>query len=137
MKGIPPASETTSGRLATANSARISDAVIPAVRAAYRPVKASSTTPVRGPASCSGAPAMTAGYRRRGGVPVRRDGPSAFRWLPDGLPPRRGGSYPAGVIVPSPASASWRAVAYGLAGLLLGVVGGWLAGLLRAPRSAS
>ena len=34
--GIPPASETTSGRLATANSARISDAVMPAVRAANR-----------------------------------------------------------------------------------------------------
>ena len=34
--GMPPASETTSGRLATANSARISEAVIPAVRAAYR-----------------------------------------------------------------------------------------------------
>ena len=34
--GMPPASETTSGRLATANSARISDAVIPAVRAANR-----------------------------------------------------------------------------------------------------
>ena len=34
MFGIPPASETTSGRLATANSARISEAVIPWVRAA-------------------------------------------------------------------------------------------------------
>ena len=33
---MPPASETTSGRLATANSARISDAVMPAVRAANR-----------------------------------------------------------------------------------------------------
>ena len=32
--GMPPASETTSGRLATANSARISEAVMPAVRAA-------------------------------------------------------------------------------------------------------
>ena len=36
MFGIPPASETTSGRLATANSARISEAVMPWVRAAYR-----------------------------------------------------------------------------------------------------
>ena len=36
MLGIPPASETTSGRLATANSARISEAVMPWVRAAYR-----------------------------------------------------------------------------------------------------
>jgi hypothetical protein len=36
MFGIPPASDTTSGRLATANSARISDAVMPLVRAAYR-----------------------------------------------------------------------------------------------------
>ena len=36
MFGIPPASETTSGREATANSARISEAVIPCVRAAYR-----------------------------------------------------------------------------------------------------
>ena len=32
--GIPPASETTSGRLATANSARIWDADMPRVRAA-------------------------------------------------------------------------------------------------------
>jgi hypothetical protein len=32
--GIPPASETTSGRLATANRARISEAVMPSVRAA-------------------------------------------------------------------------------------------------------
>jgi hypothetical protein len=29
MLGIPPASETTSGRLATAKSARIADAVMP------------------------------------------------------------------------------------------------------------
>ena len=36
MLGIPPASETTSGRLATANRARIADAVMPWVRAAYR-----------------------------------------------------------------------------------------------------
>ena len=36
MLGIPPASETTSGREATENRARISEAVIPAVRAAYR-----------------------------------------------------------------------------------------------------
>ena len=36
MFGIPPASETTSGREATANRARISEAVMPAVRAAYR-----------------------------------------------------------------------------------------------------
>ncbi len=36
MFGIPPASETTSGRLATANSARMAEAVIPWVRAAYR-----------------------------------------------------------------------------------------------------
>ena len=36
MLGIPPASETTSGREATANRARISEAVMPAVRAAYR-----------------------------------------------------------------------------------------------------
>ncbi len=34
VNGMPPASETTSGRDATANSARISDAVMPAVRAA-------------------------------------------------------------------------------------------------------
>ncbi len=32
--GIPPANDTTSGRLATENSARISDAVMPAVRSA-------------------------------------------------------------------------------------------------------
>ena len=34
MLGMPPASDTTSGRDATANRARISDAVMPAVRAA-------------------------------------------------------------------------------------------------------
>ena len=34
MFGIPPAKETTSGRLATENSARIADAVMPWVRAA-------------------------------------------------------------------------------------------------------
>ena len=34
MLGIPPASETTSGRLATANSARMAEAVMPWVRAA-------------------------------------------------------------------------------------------------------
>ena len=33
---MPPASETTSGRLATAKSARTSEAVMPAARAAYR-----------------------------------------------------------------------------------------------------
>ena len=36
MLGMPPASETTSGRLATANRARIAEAVMPWVRAAYR-----------------------------------------------------------------------------------------------------
>ena len=36
MFGMPPARETTSGRLATENSARISEAVMPFVRAAYR-----------------------------------------------------------------------------------------------------
>jgi hypothetical protein len=36
MLGIPPASETTSGRLATAKSARIADAVMPCARSAYR-----------------------------------------------------------------------------------------------------
>ena len=34
MYGMPPASETTSGRAATANSARISDATMPRARAA-------------------------------------------------------------------------------------------------------
>ena len=34
MLGIPPARETTSGREATAKRARISEAVMPAVRAA-------------------------------------------------------------------------------------------------------
>ena len=34
--GMPPASETTSGRLATANSARMAEARMPAVRCAYR-----------------------------------------------------------------------------------------------------
>jgi hypothetical protein len=38
MYGDPPARETTSGRLATANSARISDVVIPRTRRAYRSV---------------------------------------------------------------------------------------------------
>ena len=36
MFGMPPASETTSGRLATANRARMAEAVMPWVRAAYR-----------------------------------------------------------------------------------------------------
>ena len=36
MLGMPPARLTTSGRLATENSARISEAVMPLVRAAYR-----------------------------------------------------------------------------------------------------
>ena len=36
MLGIPPASETTSGRLATANRARMAEAVMPCVRSAYR-----------------------------------------------------------------------------------------------------
>ena len=47
MLGMPPASETTSGRDATANSARISEAVIPAVRAAYRSTKESRLVCVR------------------------------------------------------------------------------------------
>ena len=47
MLGMPPASETTSGRDATANSARISEAVIPAVRAAYRSTKESRLACVR------------------------------------------------------------------------------------------
>ena len=36
MLGMPPARETTSGRLATAKRARMAEAVIPWVRAAYR-----------------------------------------------------------------------------------------------------
>ena len=36
MFGMPPASETTSGRLATAKRARMAEAVMPWVRAAYR-----------------------------------------------------------------------------------------------------
>jgi hypothetical protein len=36
MFGMPPASETTSGREATENRARISEAVMPRVRTAYR-----------------------------------------------------------------------------------------------------
>ena len=48
MFGIPPASETTSGRLATENSARISEAVIPGVRAAYRSAGGTELEPVRG-----------------------------------------------------------------------------------------
>jgi hypothetical protein len=35
---MPPASETTSGRLATANSARISETAMPRIRCAYRSV---------------------------------------------------------------------------------------------------
>ena len=38
MYGEPPASDTTSGRLVTANSARISDVVMPRTRRAYRSV---------------------------------------------------------------------------------------------------
>ncbi len=40
--GMPPASETTSGRLTTENSARISEVFIPWVRAAYRSASGSS-----------------------------------------------------------------------------------------------
>jgi hypothetical protein len=40
--GMPPASETTSGRLTTENSARISELFIPCVRAAYRSARGSS-----------------------------------------------------------------------------------------------
>src|SRR4051794_32024241 len=40
--GMPPARETTSGRLTTENSARISDVFIPCVRAAYRSASGSS-----------------------------------------------------------------------------------------------
>ena len=36
IAGMPPARETTSGRLTTENSARISEAVIPRTRWAYR-----------------------------------------------------------------------------------------------------
>ena len=41
MAGIPPARETTSGRLTTENSARISEVFI-RVRAAYRSANGSS-----------------------------------------------------------------------------------------------
>src|SRR3982751_6338494 len=40
--GMPPAGETTSGRLTTENSARISEVFIPWVRAAYRSASGSS-----------------------------------------------------------------------------------------------
>ncbi|GAA1249988.1 hypothetical protein GCM10009609_11750 [Pseudonocardia aurantiaca] len=58
---MPPANETTSGRLATANSARISEAVIPAVRAAKRSVgtterAAAAAAPATAPASGAEVP---------------------------------------------------------------------------------
>ncbi|GEL19405.1 hypothetical protein PA7_32420 [Pseudonocardia asaccharolytica DSM 44247 = NBRC 16224] len=50
---MPPASETTSGRLATANNALISDAAMPAVRAANRSVGAiSAAEPEGGTGGC-------------------------------------------------------------------------------------
>ena len=52
--GMPPASETTSGRLATANSARISDAVMPAARAANRSTGRPGSIDVSGGRSGSG-----------------------------------------------------------------------------------
>jgi hypothetical protein len=54
---MPPASETTSGRLATANSARISEAVMPAVRAANRSVGSGRGAPA---AAAAAAPVGTA-----------------------------------------------------------------------------
>ena len=45
MNGMPPASETTSGREATAKSARISDERMLCARAAYDPSQGSSLVP--------------------------------------------------------------------------------------------
>ena len=64
---MPPASETTSGRLATANSARISDAVMPAARAANRSTGRPGSIDVSGGRSGSGtgmkASTVAAGWR--------------------------------------------------------------------------
>ncbi len=107
MYGMPPASETTSGRLATANSARIADAVIPRVRAAYRSPYGSSSTPL-----------MRSGYRP---LPAPDD--------PDYDQPASSPSSREGVSMPFPV----RRV---LAGFVAGTAAGWFAGLLRTPKPA-
>ena len=63
--GIPPASETTSGREATENSARISEAVMPGVRWAYEPLQGSRREP------CSVMVGPPSGAVLLGGVRVR------------------------------------------------------------------
>src|SRR3954465_3854249 len=71
--GMPPARETTSGRLTTENSARISEVFIPCVRAAYRSANGSRRG-CRG-TTCEGGCAPDPGgweaaVRRGGGGPV-------------------------------------------------------------------
>src|SRR5712691_3526258 len=77
--GMPPASETTSGREATANSARTSDADIPAVRAAYRSTNRSieSSAMVSAHASVRASPSLASPpVRPREAVDGAREGAS-------------------------------------------------------------
>src|SRR3954451_16728232 len=61
---MPPASDTTSGRDATANRARTSDAVMPAARAAYRSTKRSiENSAIEGAGQVGKCPSVAALYR--------------------------------------------------------------------------
>src|SRR5262245_21177457 len=89
--GIPPASDTTSGRSATANSARTSDAVMPAARVAYRSTKRSIESSAIGTGDRVGKRKSVAALhgaagrwrrRRRYRRPLPRSG-CAPRWPPD------------------------------------------------------
>src|SRR3954452_19802637 len=61
---MPPASDTTSGRDATANRARTSDAVMPAARAAYRSTKRSiENSAIEGAGRVGKCPSVAALYR--------------------------------------------------------------------------
>ena len=62
--GMPPASDTTSGRLATANRARIAEARMPAVRCAYRCICRSRLLPVMALPRLSPPPGWTFGRAR-------------------------------------------------------------------------
>jgi hypothetical protein len=64
--GMPPARETTSGRLTTENSARISDVFMPCVRAAYRSASGSS----RGWPGAGGRPLRRGEGSPSSGAPV-------------------------------------------------------------------
>src|SRR5450756_2784655 len=102
--GIPPARETTSGRLATANRARISDARMPWVRSAYACIHGSSGVPLTGWTGWAALP--EAGVTRPIGLPcsgvmgcslpraperppVHSSWRAALRWWPGPAPASR------------------------------------------------